>query len=173
MDAQNEVFPIVSRPPFYKNKLLIILFIILFQTAYTLVLFNVFRTKPQSGPVLSSEKMISENELPIGISLLKNPVVDQWQGGVEGSLVTKDETSITLSNKGTIITIPLYAPPSKEKMAIFNDLRLAKPGKNMGIIDLKDIPLGTYLRGSFFTIPSPDDKNKIVGGLFTVMNKAP
>lgn len=179
MDAtpQNSAFPTVSKPPFYKNKIVIILIVILLQTAYTLVLFKFFQTKPQSEPFLSAEKMISEDELPIGLSLLHNPIINQWRGAVEGILTAKDNKTITLENtkihKDAKITIPLNAPQSEEKkpMTAFYNVKLAKYGKSSPEVDLKDIPLGTYLRGDFFVIPWPNDKNKIVGSSFTIVDK--
>lgn len=161
--------------PIYRNKFVIVFIIIIFEALYTITLLNISKAKTQIPikAVPSSQKMVSEDELPVGIDLLKNPIVNQWRGGVEGTLIAKDEKSITLANKGAEITIPLYTPLGKQRMTKFNNLKLAKLGENIGEIDLEEIPLGTYLRGDFFVIPWPNDKYKIVGSLFTVEEKAP
>lgn len=158
-----------SQLPIYRNKFVIVFLIIFFEILYTFVLLNISKPTPQNPisqikPASPSKQIISEDELPIGIDLLKNPIVYQWRGSVEGTLIAKDEESITLSSKGAKITIPLYAPSGKRRTPFNN---------SKGEVDLKDIPLGTNLRGDFFVIPWPNDKNKIVGSLFTVEEKAP
>lgn len=179
MDAnpQNEIFTTAPKP-FYKNKLAIVLIVILLQTGYTLALLNFSKTKLSNQKQVSvnppPEKTISENELPVGLELLKNPIVNQWRGAVEGVLVAKDEQSITLSNinKNAKITIPLN-PPQGEKgqpMTVFHSLKLAKAGKNTRV-ELKDIPVGKYLRGDFFVVPWLGDKNRTVGSSFTIVDE--
>lgn len=175
----NIAAPQPEKKPFYKNKLLIILAVIFLQVIYTFILLNISKINSKSQDTeqtvsAPSEKMISGDELPIGLSLLKNPIIDQWRGGIEGVLIAKDEKSITLSNKikNSEITIPLNAPRSEgdKPMTVFHSLKLANAGKNSQV-ELKDIPVGTYLRGDFFVIPWPDDKNKIVGSSFTIVEE--
>lgn len=163
--------------PFYKNKITIVLIIILFQVFYTFTLLNIVKIKQlnqKTSPAnLPSQKTINENGLPIALDLLKNPVVDQWGGSVEGLLTAKDEQSITVynKNKNARITIYLYIPPSKERMTIFYNPKLAKFGKSNPEVDPKDIPVGTYLRGNFFISPLSTDKNKVVGNSFTIVEE--
>lgn len=178
-NVPNTPLPTVQiKLPIHRNKFVIVFIIIIIEAIYTIALLNISKPTPQNPisqikPVPSYQKMVSEDELPVGIDLLKNPIVNQWRGGVEGTLIAKDEKSITLANKGAEITIPLYTPLGKQRMTKFNNLKLAKLGENIGEIDLEEIPLGTYLRGDFFVIPWPNDKYKIVGSLFTVEEKAP
>lgn len=178
MNGLSTVPQIPAGKPFYKNKFFIVLLIVIFQAIYTIALLNISKINSQSQNTDSasapSEKMISEDELPVGIDLLKNPIVNQWRGAVEGVLIAKDEQSIILSNvvKKAKITVPLNPPRGKEgePMAVFHNLKLLKTGKDTRV-KLEDIPLGTYLRGDFFVIPWPDDKNIIVGSSFTIVEE--
>lgn len=179
----NITAPQPEKKPFYKNRLLIILAVIFLQVIYTFILLNISKINSKSQDTeqtvsAPSEKMISGDELPIGLPLLKNPIISQWWGSAEGVLIAKDEQSITLSNvvKKAQIKIPLNAPQSlnekdnREPMTIFYNLKLAESGKDTRV-QLKDIPVGTYLRGSFAVITWPDDKNKIVGSSFTIVEE--
>lgn len=178
MNGLSTVPQIPAGKPFYKNKFFIVLLIVIFQAIYTIALLNISKINSQSQNTESvstpSKNMLSEDESPIGFALLKNPIVNQWRGGIEGVLTAKDEKSITLSNKikNAELTIPLNAPRSEgdKPMTVFHSLKQANAGKNSQV-ELKDIPVGTYLRGDFFVIPWPDDKNKIVGSSFTIVEE--
>lgn len=122
---------------------------------------------PQSPP----PPQITEANLPIGLALLKNPIINQWRGGVEGVLVAKDEDSFTIKDdKGNSIKIPIrISSDFRPGMTIFYDFTaVKKPGETTAVL-LKDIPLNSRLRGDFFVLPQ--DKNEIVGGTFEIIEK--
>lgn len=102
-------------------------------------------------------------DLPIGLELLKNPIVNQWRGAVEGELVEKTNDYIVINDeKGNSISIPLGEVPGRGKNAIFFDL---KKSKNQ--ISLDEIPVGTKLLGDFFVIPGVNSTS-IIGSTFSV-----
>lgn len=128
------------------------------------------QTNPQkesgySGSILQ----ITEKDSPISIELLKNPIINQWRGAVEGTMSAKTAASLTISNsKGNSITIPTKVLSKEAPMTKFFDYNSSKSGKSAAI-DLKDIPLGSILRGDFFVIPG--NSNQIVGSSFTIVKK--
>lgn len=126
-------------------------------------------TTQQTPTQLTSEPTIKESELPIGLSILKNPAVYQWNGSVEGTLVAKDARSITIKDKsGATITIVV----DPEGTRFFSQTSISRPiGEQY--VPLEKIPLGAHLRGSFFVIPKEGDKNRIVGSSFTYLDKNP
>lgn len=103
---------------------------------------------------------VTQEELPISLSLLKNPIIHQWRGLVKGTLVAKDEDSITIKDEqGNSLNIPLRVPPAEKDNALFFD--------GTTEISLSDIPIGTKLAGDFFTVPGFEDR--IVGGSFSIV----
>lgn len=159
-----------GKPPFYKNKIFIILLFFIFETIYTLLLLNFPKTKPQSSAPSPVKNSLLEEELPISSSLLKNPVVYQWAGSVRGTLVAKDEKSITLKDdKDNNIKIPLRVDEKDKNMAAFIDASVPST-KVREPMTVDQISLGSILRGSFFVIPGT--KDKIVGSSFAVIKQA-
>lgn len=131
---------------------------------------NFFTTTPQTtSPPISSQATITEQELPFGLTVLKNPLVYQWRGSVEGTLTKKDQNSITLSKDGNTITIPL------DETVPFFDPRKGRTERGLEPTFLnEDITIGMYLRGEFFTTPTLQNKNSIFGSSFeVVVDKVP
>ncbi|MBI3109882.1 hypothetical protein HYZ06_02465 [Candidatus Daviesbacteria bacterium] len=155
-----------------KRKLLWILGILFVLSPILVVLAIVFIPKLslwQKAPlIVPSEKTLDENESPIAFDILKNPLVYEWRGSVEGTLVAKDEKSITLTDdKGNKITI-MVESSSKEITGgtrFFKNKPTKDPRTNF--IDLKDIPVGTKLLGDFFVFPHR--KNELVGSSFNIV----
>lgn len=118
---------------------------------------------PSSVVQRLASNQIKESDLPISIDLLKNPMVYEWRGDIEGTLIAKDETSLTLSNKGSTLKIPILYPPATKPMTLFFNAAAIKPDtKNPGV-PLSEVPVGSFLQGDFFVV----NKNQIVGGSFT------
>lgn len=131
----------------------------------------------QAQPEEKSTKTIAEEELPIGISLLKNPIISQWQGTVKGKLVAKKEDSITIEDKvGNRITIPLRVSDSGEKPkflasgvdlgssttrfseVISGDISATPSAR---FVDLEEVPLNVDVQAEFYV--RGDDKDEILG----------
>lgn len=122
-----------------------------------------------ANPQIPKYKQISEDELPIALYLLKNKIVTQWRGYIEGTLIAKDEQAITIKDdKGNSLIIPNRVNPEDKMNTLFFDPDVYKTSKK-GYVTLDDIPLQSQLRGDFFVIPGL--KNRIVGGSFTVVKK--
>lgn len=125
---------------------------------------------PASSLPTKESIQIPEANLPISVALLKNPIVYQWSGSVEGTLIAKSEDSITIKDeKGNTIEIPTWITSKEKKNTLFVDPATYKAGSKQSGAKLDDIPLGSYLRGNFFVIPG--NKNQIIGGTFTVVKK--
>ena len=119
------------------------------------------------------DSQISESELPIGASLLKNPIVNQWRGAFEGTLIAKSDDSVTIQDKnGNSLTIPLDVspgPPINAKFFDFTAEATAAGRRELISFSLDNIAIGAYLRGDFFVIPG--QKDTIVGGVFEMIEK--
>jgi hypothetical protein len=103
-----------------------------------------FPSKPQ--PVLQPQcpkQQITEADLPVGTSLLRNPIVHEWRGSVEGTLSNKDEYSVLIKDdKGNSLVIPTGVASSKYGGTVSYDPKFIE-------IPLSDLPIGSYLRGDF------------------------
>lgn len=94
------------------------------------------------------------SKLPIDSKLLQNPLVYEWRGSVKGKLVQKDENSFTLENdSGNRITITNKMPTGEIFRTYFSELTIPGPTQ----VELKDISLGTSLRGDFFIFKGGPD----------------
>lgn len=121
--------------------------------------------KSQACPQTPACK-VDEEKLPIGLTLLQNPVVYQWRGSVEGKLIGKDEHTFTLEDKnGYKIDITDITPTGEVFKTIF-----AKRSNGIFIeVSLKDIPVGTILRGDFWVFKG--GKNTSIGGRFEIVEE--
>lgn len=111
------------------------------------------------------EKVITQEESPISINLLRNPVVYQWSGSVEGTLTAKTENSLTLSNKGASLTIPVTT--HRERNIFFGPY---KEGTRSALT-IDQLELGTNLVGQFWVLLTKEDKDKIDGIFFSVKER--
>ncbi len=172
---------IYSAPnPFYTKRIfyLIITLIILtlleiFLLGYYGFKINIFNNtqKPVSisSPSASlSGKTIKESELPMAVNILQNPMVYEWRGSVEGTLVAKDEKSITLEKDEGKITLPINPSPAGVKFYT-KGLLIAEPTKEDSFLSIDKIPIGTRLRGEFWVFP--DRKEQLFTGSFTVVEQ--
>lgn len=91
----------------------------------------------QKEPGSEVPTTITQEELPLPVSILKSPLVYEWRGSVEGTLTKKSDTEFTLSRDGDEFTVKL-----KEDYTKFIQI---PPGKE---ILLGEIPEGTFLRGT-------------------------
>lgn len=124
---------------------------------------------PQAQPQTAEKTQIPDSELPVDPVIFKNPIIYQWSGSVEGTLVAKSDDSITIKDdKGNSIEIPLKKPPAEKTGTIFFDL--TKGPKTAKIIPFKDVLVDSRLRGNFYVIPG--NTNMIVGGSFEIIEKA-
>lgn len=160
----------ISPTPWYKRKLVWIFLLILILIPVGSYLYaNYFRKSPAPpapAPVASKNTLEEENS-PIALDILQNPLVYEWRGSVEGILVAKDEKSITLEKDNQKITISVDLNPDYTGTKFYSN----KPTKDLKAPSLKleDIPIGSYLRGDFFVFNH--QKNEMVGSSFTVIEK--
>lgn len=113
-------------------------------------------------PIKSETSVVTQKELPVGIPLLKDPMIYQWRGSVEGTLTSKTTNKITLSKDAHTIDIPVVKATD-----FFGPVKNNTREK----ITLAQIPIGSYLRGEFFAFPWEGDKNAIKGSYFSVESK--
>ncbi|MDP3998113.1 MAG: hypothetical protein Q8P89_00660 [bacterium] len=111
-------------------------------------------------PSPSAKPTIDESKLPISWSLLTNPIVYEWRGGVKGKLISKNEHDFTLvDEQGNSITITDKMPSGNVfKPMFFDKSNISKQ------ISLTDIPLGSILLGDFFIFKG--SPNTLVGSSF-------
>jgi hypothetical protein len=110
------------------------------------------------------KEKLTEEELPIGLDLLKNPIVYEWRGSVEGTLIEKDEHSFVLRDTaGNSITITDITPSGEIFKTIFYKLTAEGSAES----SLKEIPIGTKLRGEFWIMQG--GKSTPVGGSFEIV----
>ena len=166
--------------PFYTKRIfyLIITLIILtlleiFLLSYFGFKINIFNKSPESISISSpppQEKTIKESETPIAFDILKNPLVYEWRGSVEGTITAKNDHAITISdNQNHSIVIPVI--PST--VIIYGTKFYKRETKNnvdqfINVSHL-DLPLGSKLRGDFFV--AAREKDKIIGSSFEVIEK--
>lgn len=115
--------------------------------------------------VPQSQKAVEE-KIPIGISLLENPIIYQWSGSVDGTLTDKTADSITIAKDGNTITIPVV------KASQFFGLPQPVPNSNATKrenITLNDLTIGTRLRGDFFAFPW-EGKGVIKAGTLVIVD---
>lgn len=151
---------------FFKGKLKFLIGIVFLLLIASVILVVIFQSKGQAEKTVAVEEepMVKVSELPIGLDLLKNPIINQWRGSFDqATLISKDEESITIEKNGSKLVIPV---DSKFTWFFTNDKT-----KTNARISLNDILVGSKVRGDFFAIPSEDDKNKIVGGAITYQEK--
>ena len=128
----------------------------------------------KSNQPTKAVNQIAEEQLPIAVSLLKNPLIKQWRGGLEGTLVAKSENSMVIrDDKGNSLTIPLRVSEGVEAMTYFYDttaVEATASGKGAPFVKINQILLESYLRGDFFVVPGTGS-SQIVGGSFVVVKK--
>jgi len=167
-----------SPTPWYKSKKFIILLfvVILILIPLSFYIFKTYflkapvQTLPQQPAQVSSKSTLEESQSPIAFDILQNPMVYEWRGSVEGTLVAKDDKSITISDdKRNKITI-IVASSSKEitgtkfyKTEAIPD----KDGRRFTEVTIDNIPLGTKLHGDFFVFPH--NKNELIGSSFNIV----
>lgn len=165
----------ISPTPFYRNRLfLIFTFIVIlvliplgFYIFKTYFLKTPEKTLPQQTQV-SSKSTIEESESPISFDILQNPLVYEWRGSVEGTLVAKDNESITIAKDGQKITLPIDPGPNGIKFYTKESFKIG-PEKDNHFLTIDKIPLGTKLRGEFWVFPSK--KEQLFTGSFTVIEE--
>lgn len=146
----------------HKQKIIIAaVFIFAFILGSAVTFFSLPKEQPiqEVKETVTSEKLISEEKLPIGIELLQNPIVYQWRGSVEGTVIGKGTKSLTIENKGDKIVLPY-----KAASYFYGPLKDKKREK----ITPAQIVIGSYVRGEFFTFPWTGDKNNIAISTLTV-----
>lgn len=165
MNPQVPNLPVQTQngPKSFFNPLSIFAFIIIF-IFYSVILLYV--SSKYGIPLImggvNSKKIITESESPVSIDLLRNSVVYQWRGSVEGTLTDKNKTTFTITKTGSSIIIPIDSIMTK----FFGTI---KEDRTRDYLKLEDIPTGTFVRGEFWTIPGK--KDEIIGGQFYLDNK--
>lgn len=157
---------IVTKPPdfFSSHKAIIIGILSILNIIIIAILlsskFIIPSTKqPQTQPNNVNKKTVTEDELPIKLSILQNPLIYEWKGSVEGILVAKTDTNITLEKNGKRITVTVlknytkfYRLPSSQELS------------------LVDIPLNSFLRGDIIITKAGQPQlavpGEVVGGIF-------
>lgn len=107
-------------------------------------------------------------DLPIGLDLLKNPAVYEWRGDVNGKVVAKDEHTLTIEDeKGNKITVTELLPDGHGTFKTTYLKYLKKTNSRPIELTLKDITLGTMLKGEFFVFRNFPDTP--VGSMFAIV----
>lgn len=110
---------------------------------------------------------VTQEELPISLSLLKNPIIYQWRGTVKGTLVAKDEDSITIRDEqGNSIVIHLPVLPAGEKL----DFIVKRQGGETTLLPLENIPLNASVQSEFIV---PQDNEDILVGTDFIYFESP
>lgn len=116
-------------------------------------------------PLQQIAKPQSQTNLPISLELLQNPAVYEWRGSVTGKIIAKDEHTLTLEDdKGNKITLTDLLP---QGAGTFKTIYFKKTDTRPIQLTLKDIPLGTTLRGEFFVFRNFSDTP--VASSFTIV----
>lgn len=178
---ENESTPqvYIAPVPWYRKKLLLagVLLLVISPLIATGIMWltdqPLFQPQKQvsqsSTPSVNlTGKTLSESSSPIALDILKNPLVYEWWGSVEGTLVAKDNQSITLEKDGKRITIALDLTANATGTTFFlqSSTKLGPKAKD---IKIEEIPLGSHLRGDFLI--HQKDRNKIIGSSFIVLEK--
>lgn len=143
----------------FPKPLLIGALILILATVAFVSYFLGSTTKSQPVSEEQKEAMIKEADLPLPASILQNPLIYEWKGSVEGVLIAKTDTNITLGKNGKRITITVlknytkfYRLPSSQELS------------------LADIPLNSSLRGDIIITkeghPQLTVPGEVVGGIF-------
>jgi len=107
-----------------------------------------------------------EEKIPVNLSILTNPMVQQWRGNVKGKLISKTDHTITLEDiDGNQITITDLAASGEVFKWIFFDKPVNNEAKQ---ISLEEISVGSTLLGEFWIFQ--DGKNVPLGGMFKIVN---
>lgn len=161
--SQIPVVPVRSPSNFFNKTLLIcitLLFVGFILGIITWAILPFGKTDVTLPPSRTVSK-IDESNLPISLSLLTNPIVYEWRGSIKGKMTVKDEHTFALiDDKGNSITITDLPPNG----GVFKTIFLNKSDKPSRPLSLRDIPLGSVLRGEFFVFK--DGPNTPVGSLF-------
>lgn len=168
-----EVKTYFSDPPIYKQRWMQIALFIAFSPLLVLAFLwikdqSLFQPKQSTPPVATSSAVIKEENLPIALDILQNPLVYEWRGSVEGTLVAKDEKSITLEKDRKRIILPINPGPAGVKFYT-KGLFIAEPTKEDRFLSIDKIAIGTKLRGEFWVFPSK--KDQLFTGSFTVIEQ--
>ncbi len=104
---------------------------------------------------------IREEDLPIGLELLKNQIVYEWRGSFQGKVVGKGEHSLTVEDdKGNRIVLTDITPDIQMRTGFFNkkDDRILRK--------FTDLEFGETVRGEFWVYKG--QKNTAVAGIIIV-----
>lgn len=112
--------------------------------------------------------VVNQTQLPFDINFLTNPTITQWRVGVEGKLIKKDQSSFTIDQNGTQLTIGF-----DNHFTSFNFNPLGQEGSSRSI-NFSDLPIGSYLIGGITIYPKlGKEGSNVVGDLFSVISKTP
>lgn len=141
-----------------KNPFFIIVIVFIFAL---IPIFLFIQSKNQNPtelitPSITPNPTEIEENLPVDKSVLKEPMIYQWKGSVEGKLISKTENTFTLEKNGRQIVIKTL-----DNYSEFTKIPL---GKN---IVLKDIPLQANLIGTVLIT----EKKNIIAEMFTWVTK--
>lgn len=124
--------------------------------------------KPTQKSAITPQITKADLPLPVSSNLLKNPIIYEWRGTITGKLIAKDEHTLTLTDdKGNEITITDLLPNGTGTFKTMYLKYLKKTGSRPAELALKDIPLGTTLRGDIIIFKN--FPNTPVANVFTIM----
>lgn len=172
MDPNAEKTQVYFSPnPWFKRKLFWVIFaLVMISIPVGAWIYGKYFMKSSSPPAQTTGKTLNESQSPIAFDILKNPMVYEWRGSVEGVVTAKDDHSITISdNQNHKLTIPVI--PSTD--AIYGTKFYKRETKNkidqFIYISHKDISLGSKVRGDFFV--AAREKDKIIGSSFEIIEQ--
>lgn len=118
---------------------------------------NIIQPTPQNG------KVILEEDVPVPLDTLANPIISEWRGSADGTLVAKTDTTFTLEKDGYRLTV-LFSPG-------FSRIYQAQPppttpnetsNEPARELTLDEVPLNVRMLGSVW-LPHKDGTLPIVG----------
>lgn len=158
----------ISPTPWFKRKLLwgFLLVLILIPVGFYVFKIYFLKTPSPKPAEVSSEAAFKAEEFPIAVDILKNPMVYEWRGSVEGTVTKKDDKSIILEKDGKSITVTIDLNPNYTGTKFFTGRGVNKNEKAK-TLSIDEIRIGSYLRGDFFVFPHK--KNEMMGSSFMVI----
>lgn len=107
--------------------------------------------------------------LAVSPDLLSTPIVYEWRGSVIGKVIGKDDHTFTLEDdNGNQLRITDIQPNGRVFKTVFLDVDVLEEGRAKEIT-LRDIPIGTTLRGEFWVFNT--GRNTPVGSMFKIVRK--
>lgn len=121
---------------------------------------TVINPQQAANAPVTAKPSFDESKLPISLSLLTNPIIDEWRGGLKGKVTKKDEHTFTLEDDtgNSIVITDLMASGDQWKTTVFEKNNRFKQAS------FSAIQVGNTVSGDFFIFKG--GPNTPVGSVF-------